>query len=93
MARYIVELENNHHYILVDTVTGETFYTPAQDDANSLAKKLNDYDNRFVSKNQSLMKCENCGYLYFDALTGEHQCEFKKIKITNLQDKCADWER
>ena len=92
MERYIVELENNHHYILIDTVTGETFYTPAQDDAKSLATKLNNYENGKLSKS-GFMKCENCGYLYFDALTGEHQCEYKHIKITNLQDKCSDWER
>ena len=48
MARYIVELENNHHYILVDTVTGETFYTPAQDDANSLAKNSPRHNEEIV---------------------------------------------
>lgn len=92
MTRYIVELENNHHYILIDTVTGETFYTPAQDDANSLAKKLNNYEDKNLSEMYD-MKCETCGYLYFDAIKTEYKCEYKKTIITNLQDKCEDWER
>ena len=39
--RYVVELENNHHYIVVDTVTGHRFYVPAQTDSASLCGVLN----------------------------------------------------
>ena len=38
---YYVELENNHHYILVNEETGRSYYTPAQDDANEICRKLN----------------------------------------------------
>ena len=41
---YYVELENNHHYILVNERTGRSYYTPAQDDANEIAGILNRYD-------------------------------------------------
>lgn len=40
-GEYWVELENNHHYILVDGVHDRTYYCPAQDDANSIAHILN----------------------------------------------------
>ena len=45
---FYVELENNHHYILVNEETGRAYYTPAQDDANSLAYKLNQ-QNKTIS--------------------------------------------
>ena len=90
MERYIVELENNHHYILIDTVTGETFYTPAKEDANRLAFLLNNRKNK--SPNLS-MKCENCGYLYFNTLKEDYYCSMKDTRIPNLEDKCNDWER
>lgn len=93
MARYIVELENNHHYVLIDTVTGQVFYTPAQNDANTLATKLNNYEKQLYSKTQS-MKCENCGYLYLDAINGNYCCSYKDdMVINNLQDHCSNWER
>ena len=38
---YYVELENNHHYILVNEETGRSYYTPAQDDANEICRILN----------------------------------------------------
>ena len=38
---FYVELENNHHYILVNEETGRSYYTPAQDDANSICGMLN----------------------------------------------------
>lgn len=38
---WFTELENNHHYILVNERTGRSYYTPAQDDANEIAGILN----------------------------------------------------
>lgn len=42
---FYVELENNHHYILVDEETGRSYYTPAKDDANSICRQLNQLIN------------------------------------------------
>ena len=93
MARYVVELENNHHYVLIDTVTDQVFYTPAQNDANSLASKLNHYDQQLYSKTHS-MKCENCGYLYLNTVNEEYCCAYKDdMVITDLNGKCSNWER
>ena len=44
--RYVVELENNHHYIVIDTVTGSSYFTPAQEDANALASIMNNYEKK-----------------------------------------------
>lgn len=93
MSRYIVELENNHHYVLIDTVTGQVFYTPAQNDAKTLASKLNQYDNQLHSKT-GLMKCENCGYLYLNTIDEKYCCSYREdMEIVNLQDRCENWER
>lgn len=93
MSRYIVELENNHHYVLIDTVTGQVFYTPAQDDANTLATKLNDYEKRLYSKTDS-MACENCRYLYFNTMFEEYCCSRNEdMVVSNLQNTCKYWER
>lgn len=39
--RFVVDLENNHHYVLIDIITGYQYYTPAQDDANAICGMLN----------------------------------------------------
>lgn len=41
-GEYYAELENNHHYIIVDGEHDRTYYCPAQDDANALAHLIND---------------------------------------------------
>ena len=59
MLRYVVELENNHHYILIDTVTGRSYFTPAQEDANSLALMLNNYVKSLDNQRRKLKGYEN----------------------------------
>ena len=49
-GRFVVQLENNHHYILIDTVTGYQYYTPAQDDALAICGMLNSKDNLLVNQ-------------------------------------------
>lgn len=56
--RYVVELENNHHYILIDTVTGRSYFTPAQDDANSLAGIMNNYINTLENQRTKIRNYE-----------------------------------
>ena len=81
--RYVVELENNHHYILIDTVTGRSYFTPAQEDANSLAlilnnyvksldnqkRKLNGYENVLTNRMVVKSKKECCGDCYYGNVT------------------------
>lgn len=38
---FYVELENNHHYILVNEQTGRSYYTPAQADAHEICGIIN----------------------------------------------------
>ena len=52
--RYVVELENNHHYIIVDTITGSSYFTPAQEDANALASIMNNYENKLKGQKKKL---------------------------------------
>lgn len=42
-GEYWVELENNHHYIIVDSINDRTYYCPAKDVANTLTRKMNNY--------------------------------------------------
>ena len=42
-GEYWVELENNHHYIIVDSINDRTYYCPAKDVANTLTHKMNNY--------------------------------------------------
>jgi len=42
-GEYYAELENNHHYTIVDTINDRTYYCPSRDVANILAHKLNNY--------------------------------------------------
>ena len=57
--RFVVELENNHHYILVDLVTGYSYYTPAQMDANSLCGILNDLSSKINNQRHHIKELEN----------------------------------
>ncbi|MBQ2832400.1 hypothetical protein [Methanobrevibacter sp.] len=40
-GEYWPELENNHHYIIVDSEHDRTFYCPAEEAANTLSRILN----------------------------------------------------
>jgi hypothetical protein len=41
-GEYWAELENNHHYIIVDTEHQRTYYCPAEEASNTLSHILND---------------------------------------------------
>lgn len=57
--RFIVDLENNHHYILVDTITGYQYYTPAQDDAVAICGMLNSQQSRLESQRKQIADLQN----------------------------------
>lgn len=40
---YWAELEDNHHYIIVDSTHERTYYCPSKDVANTLSHKMNNY--------------------------------------------------
>lgn len=84
MDRYIVELENNHHYVLIDTVTGRVFYTPAQEDARTLAGILNSYENKGMKK----VNCRNCQHYSFNSLDQEEYCNLYHREIQNTTTEC-----
>ena len=52
--RYRVDLENNHHYILIDEVGWRSYYTPAQDDAIAIAGKLNQYEKTILEQKERI---------------------------------------
>ena len=56
---YWAELENNHHYIIVDNEHDRTFYCPAEEAARSLSRILNDKNKtifRLEKENKELQK-------------------------------------
>lgn len=57
--RFAVELENNHHYIIIDTITGYHYYAPAEDDANSLANILNSQYDLLSKQREIIREYEN----------------------------------
>lgn len=57
-GRFVVQLENNHHYVLIDTVTGYQYYTPAQDDALAISGMLNSKDNLLVNQRNHIQHLE-----------------------------------
>lgn len=54
--RFVVDLENNHHYVLIDIITGYQYYTPAQDDANAICGMLNSQYERMDKQRQEIQK-------------------------------------
>ena len=48
-GEYWAELENNHHYIIVDNEHDRTYYCPAEEAANTLSRILN-------NKNETIRK-------------------------------------
>ena len=59
MSRYISELENNHHYIIVDTITGYSFYVPGQVDSTSLVDILNNKEKILERQRHHIKELEN----------------------------------
>lgn len=53
-GRFVVQLENNHHYVLIDTVTGYQYYTPAQDDAMTICGMLNSKDDLLANQRSQI---------------------------------------
>ena len=56
--RFSVDLENNHHYILIDNITGSSYYCPAEDDANIIASMLNNQYDLLQEQNQKIREYE-----------------------------------
>jgi uncharacterized Fe-S radical SAM superfamily protein PflX len=56
--RFSVDLENNHHYILIDNVTGSSYYCPAEDDANTIASILNNQYDLLQEQNNKIREYE-----------------------------------
>ena len=52
---YWAELENNHHYIIVDNEHDRTFYCPAEEAATSISSILND-KNKTIHKLRKELK-------------------------------------
>ena len=52
--RFVVDLENNHHYVLIDVITGYQYYTPAQDDANVICGLLNNQYERLDKQREQI---------------------------------------
>lgn len=57
--RYIVYLEGNHHYMLLDTVTGYSYYTPGQQDATSICNMLNNKDEMLEKQKHHIKELEH----------------------------------
>ena len=93
--RYIVELENNHHYVLIDTVTGRVFYTPAQEDANTLASILNSYENGTSHIKNTKKDCRCCEHYSFNVIEEEDYCNLHHIVIQRMQihQGCSDYTK
>lgn len=106
-GRYNVYLENNHHYMLTDSISGETFYTPAQEDANALAGKLNQKDNTIRKQQKRIQELE--ALVKSNGLTVEenhvcNNCENKTLQFSGecwcelhqkpvaVYDSCNSWE-
>ena len=53
-GEYYAELENNHHYIIVDEEHDRTYYCPAEAVANDLSRILNDKNKTIRELNRRL---------------------------------------
>ena len=95
MDRFIVELENNHHYIVIDTLTGASYFTPAQNDANSLATLLNNSltlieNQRNKIKNYEELLIKN-NLIYVNDKPSCNNCKFHSVTYLNyLEDIYCD---
>lgn len=54
-GEYYAELENNHHYIIVDEEHDRTYYCPAEAVANDLSRILNDKNKTIRELNRKLL--------------------------------------
>ena len=57
--RYTSQLENNHHYIVIDTVTGHSFFVPAQQDSMSLCGVLNGKEDALERQRHRINELES----------------------------------
>lgn len=77
--RFIVELENNHHYIIIDTITGYQYYAPAEADANSIASILNSQYDLLGKQRKIIQEYETI-------------LEEKGIVVKTITNLCKDCE-
>lgn len=56
--RFLAMLENNHHYIIVDSVTGYSYYIPGQVDSNNLCTILNSQDDTIERQRHHIKELE-----------------------------------
>lgn len=54
-GEYWAELENNHHYIIVDSEHDRTYYCPAEMVANEISRILNDKNKKIRELNRRLL--------------------------------------
>ncbi|MBQ6219922.1 MAG: hypothetical protein IJH63_00865 [Methanobrevibacter sp.] len=108
MERYHTDLENNHHYILIDEVNWRSYYTPKQDDAIAIASKLNQYEKIVLEQRERIRVLEKT--IQEHGLTVESEvhncsnCEHRTLrfsgdlwcevneKLIMSHDSCNRWE-
>ena len=54
-GEYWAELENNHHYIIVDEEHDRTYYCPSEEVSNTLSHILNDKNKKISELNRKLL--------------------------------------
>lgn len=101
-GEYWAELENNHHYIIVDGEHDRTYYCPAQEASHTLARILNQ-KNKIIrnlkSKNLKVYEItrssKHVAYVIDEELAKEfcmdyEDCSYNLIKISESFQELAD---
>lgn len=89
-SRFLSELENNHHYIVVDTVTGHSYYVPGQIDSGLLSGLLNsqldtiNQQRHHIKELESTLREHN---LSFEPNRSCNNCNYMTIHYINNHDE------
>ena len=89
--RYISQLENNHHYIVIDTVTGHSFFVPAQKDSMSLCGILNGKEDALERQRHHINELEKSlksGGVEFKQNRHCGNCEHGIVEFLSEGDDC-----
>ena len=84
---YYVELENNHHYILVNEETGRSYYTPAQDDANEICRITFEIKRKFPERFDEHVAFVTNEDLAFEFCEKHKDCYYHEIHITKYRNE------
>lgn len=91
MSRFFVELVGNHHYMLFDEITGNSYYVPGRADSHSLCRMLNEKDNLLERQRHHIKELETTlkkKGISFEPNRTCRNCKFSGFNFVVSSEEC-----